>query len=172
VQSYLELAGSLCFATGIGSAALVWKADFLGVAAGGFGSALISPRPANVIATIFWHRAYPLAIPSKMGLGSRGWSIPTGCSALSFFLSLLSMAAFLSLAKQDAVDRMWMVAAVVVTMRLVIMPLMRSLRLTGILLLAKNYRINDWLLRLYPSIMTANGALLQNLPWKVLAPPA
>jgi hypothetical protein len=176
-QCYLELASSLCFATCVASVLLIVDFEPIGVgkvsaSIGGFVAAVITPCPARVLANFIWHRPEPHVMVGHMGLGDHSPGTPSRLGEAALILSVLGLGAFLSLAKQEAVDNLWLAAAVIVGARLLVFPLLRSLRMTWMLSSAKVSKRYDWFFKLFPSVTTAHGALLEGLPWKMLAPPA
>jgi len=177
---YLELVSALCFAIGLASGALLaqWaitnkEPSALSTALVACTSATIAPdNLSGVMADFLWHRTEPPALVGRMGLGGRGWGVPAPFSHVALFISLLGSAAFCGFADQKAVDNQWVIGACICSLRLVVFPLSRGLRLTWLLLSARGSHMHDWYLRLWPSVMTAHGALLQRLPWRHLILPA
>jgi hypothetical protein len=181
VECYLELMSALCFGIGLAAVLLhfwydddlwkgTWLSDFLddtvlSAVIGGVGAALFAIDPANVLANFLWHRPASLVSVGRAGLGGEGWvSSPAQCDGVALLISLLGIGAFLALEPEEkAVDRLPLAAGILLVTWLFILPLFRGLRLTVMLLHARVSRKHDWIIRLFPSLMTAHGALLQRL---------
>merc|ERR1711865_1242373 len=175
-QCYLELVSSFCFAVGVASVWLFFDPlgddTQIGAIIGGGLAGIFVPDPGMVLANLLWHRPAPTLRLGLKGLGGEGWGVPVGLAGFALFVSLLGMAAFLAMAEQKAVDKLWLAIATLAIVRLAALPILGSSRNTKILLVAKRTGMWDWFLRLYPSIMSGHGAMVQRLPEKMLTPPA
>jgi hypothetical protein len=167
---------SLCFAIGVASGILLCiqyasddEPSFFSSALAGYAAAFVAPNPATSLANFVWHRPAPPALVGRMGLGGHGWGVPKGLALFALIMSLLCIAAFLALANQECVEKLWVTTGVVLILRLLIFPWLRAIVMTWLLISVRTSRRFDWYLRLYPSIMTACGALLQRLPYRMLA---
>lgn len=171
-QCYIELVSSFTFAVAFACVVLAFTkgpSELIAIIAGCC-AAIFVPSLANVLANFVWHREEPLALVGRMGLGGRGWGVPLGWALFAFFASLAVVAGFLAMAEENAVKNLWLSVATILIGRLVAQPLIRGIRMTWLLSVVKTSKRRDWFIRLFPSIMTAHGALLQRLPSRLLAP--
>jgi len=171
-QCYIELVSSFTFAVALTCVVLAFcgrPSELIAIIAGCC-AAIFCPSLANVLANFVWHREEPLALVGRMGLGGRGWGVPLGWALFAFFASVVVVAGFLAMAEEDAVNNLWLSVAAILIGRLAAQPLFRGIRMTWLLSVVKSSKRRDWFIRLFPSIMTAHGALLQRLPSRLLAP--
>jgi len=149
-----------------------WVPGAAAAALVGFGSALLLPSPAHWLADWFWYdptagtsnlQVAPAAqTPIRERMPPRSRDIPLLISGFVLLLSLVGVGLFILYTSSKRVVNMQLsvLAFFLVSMRLAVMPMLRSLFLTFVLARSKRSRIFDSLIWFSPSTVLAHDIVM------------